>query len=48
MPGTSAEHRKALIRNQMIALIEHRRIKTTLPKAKVVQPEIEKLISLAR
>lgn len=48
MPGTSYEHRKALIRNQMIALIQHRRIQTTLPKAKVVQPYIEQLIALAR
>jgi large subunit ribosomal protein L17 len=32
----------------MIALIEHRRITTTLAKAKVVQPEIERLLSLAR
>jgi large subunit ribosomal protein L17 len=48
MPGTSAEHRKSLIRNQMIAIIDHRRIQTTLAKAKVVQPEIERLIALAR
>jgi large subunit ribosomal protein L17 len=48
MPGTSAEHRKALIRNQMIAIIDHRRIQTTLAKARVVQPEIESLIALAR
>lgn len=48
MPGTSYEHRKALVRNQMIALIEHKKITTTLPKAKVVQPEIESLLSLAR
>ncbi|KAB8142150.1 50S ribosomal protein L17 [Chloroflexia bacterium SDU3-3] len=48
MPGTSAEHRVALIRNQMIALIEHRKIQTTLAKAKVVQPHIEKLITLGR
>ncbi|NJN15987.1 MAG: 50S ribosomal protein L17 [Oscillochloris sp.] len=44
----SYEHRKALYRNLMIAMIEHRRIKTTLAKAKAVQPEIEKLITLAR
>ncbi len=44
----SAEHRKALYRNLMISLIEHRRIQTTLVKAKAVQPEIEKLLSLAR
>jgi large subunit ribosomal protein L17 len=48
MPGTSYEHRKALVRNQMIALIEHRKIQTTLAKAKVVQPEMEHLLSLAR
>lgn len=48
MPGTSYEHRKSLVRNQMIALIDHRRIQTTLAKAKVVQPEMERLLSLAR
>lgn len=48
MPGTSAEHRESLIRNQMIALIEHRKITTTLAKAKVVQPHIEKLLTLGR
>ncbi len=48
MPGTSYEHRKSLVRNQMIALIEHKKITTTLPKAKAVQPEIDSLLSLAR
>lgn len=46
--GRSYEHRKALYRNLMIALIDHRRIRTTLAKAKAVQPEIEKLITIAR
>lgn len=46
--GRSYEHRKALYRNLMIALIEHRKIKTTIAKAKAVQPEIERLISIAR
>lgn len=46
--GRSAEHRKALYRNLMIALIEHRSIQTTIAKAKAVQPEVEKLIALAR
>lgn len=46
--GRSYEHRKALLRNLMIALIEHRRIKTTITKAKAVQPEIERLINQAR
>ncbi|MCG8347289.1 MAG: 50S ribosomal protein L17 [Chloroflexales bacterium] len=44
----SAEHRKALLRNLMISLIEHRRITTTITKAKAVQPEIERLLTLAR
>lgn len=44
----SAEHRKALLRNLMISLIEHKRIETTISKAKAVQPELERLISLAR
>ncbi len=46
--GRSYEHRKALYRNLMIALIEHRKITTTIAKAKAVQPEMEKLISIAR
>ena len=46
--GRSAEHRKALLRNLMISLIEHRKIQTTIAKAKTVQPEIENLLALAR
>jgi large subunit ribosomal protein L17 len=46
--GRSYEHRKALYRNLMIALIDHRKITTTVAKAKAVQPEIEKLLTLAR
>lgn len=46
--GRSYEHRKALLRNLMQALIEHRRIKTTVAKAKAVQPEMEQLLTLAR
>lgn len=48
MPGSSFEHRKSLNRNLMIALIEHRKITTTIAKAKAVQPEIEKLLTFAR
>lgn len=48
MPGTSSEHRESLIRNQMISLIEHRKIQTTLAKAKIVQPHMEHLLTLAR
>jgi len=42
------EHRKALFSNMAGSLIEHEQIKTTLPKAKTVQPFIEKLISAAK
>jgi large subunit ribosomal protein L17 len=37
-----------LLRNLATALLEHGKIKTTLPKAKELQPYVEKLISLAR
>jgi large subunit ribosomal protein L17 len=37
-----------LLRNLATALIEHGKIKTTLAKAKEVQPFTEKLITLAR
>src|SRR5947209_893392 len=36
--GRTAEHRKALLANQVCSLIEHQRIKTTLAKAKAVRP----------
>jgi len=36
--GRTAEHRKALLANQVCSLIEHERIKTTLAKAKAVRP----------
>ena len=44
---TSA-HRKAMFRNLAAGLFQHGQITTTLPKAKAVQPFVEKLISLAK
>lgn len=32
----------------MISLIEHRRIRTTISRAKAVQPEVERLLTIAR
>jgi large subunit ribosomal protein L17 len=44
----SASHRKSLLMNLSIEVIDHERIKTTEAKAKAVKPEIEKLITLAK
>ena len=41
-------HRKALLANLCIEVIDHERIKTSQAKAKAVKPEIEKLITLAK
>ncbi len=41
-------HRKALLANLCIEVIDHERIKTTEAKAKALKPEIEKLITLAK
>ena len=41
-------HRKALLANLCIEVIDHERIKTTEAKAKAVKPEIEQLITLAK
>src|SRR5204863_6550433 len=46
--GRTAEHRKALLANQVCALIEHQRIKTTLAKAKAVRPLAEKMVTLGK
>jgi large subunit ribosomal protein L17 len=43
-----AAHRKALLANLCIEVIDHERIKTTEAKAKAARPEIEKLITLAK
>lgn len=42
------EHRRALRRNLAVALFTHGQITTTVPKAKSVQPFVEKLITAAR
>lgn len=46
--GRTAEHRKALLANQVCSLIEHRRIRTTLPKAKALRPVAEKMVTLGK
>lgn len=46
--GRKAEHRKALLANQVCSLIEHQRIKTTLAKAKAVRPLAEQMVTLGK
>src|SRR5205809_1741097 len=46
--GRKAEHRKALLVNQVCSLIEHQRIATTLAKAKAVRPLAEKMVTLGK
>ena len=46
--GRKAEHRKALLANQVCSLIEHERIKTTLAKAKAVRPLAERMVTLGK
>lgn len=43
--GRKSAHRKALLSNLAIALIEHKRINTTVAKAKALRPYIEPLIT---
>jgi large subunit ribosomal protein L17 len=44
----TTEHRKALMRNLAVALIEHERIHTTAPKARQLRPFVERLVTLGR
>ncbi len=44
----TAQHRKAMARNMLSALFLHGRIRTTVPKAKIMSPLAQRLISLAR
>ena len=46
--GRVTEHRIALLRNQAIALLQHERIETTVPKAKELRPFVERLITIAK
>ena len=46
--GRTAEHRKALLANQVCSLIEHERIKTTLAKAKAVRPLADRMVTLGK
>ena len=44
----TSEHRKALIKNMLNSLIKYEQIKTTLPKAKFLKPQADKIITLGK
>ncbi len=44
----TSEHRKALIKNMLNSLIKYEQITTTLPKAKVIKPQADKIITLGK
>ena len=46
--GRTTAHRKALFRNQLTSLFTHERIVTTVAKAKELQPQAERMVTLAR
>src|SRR5881392_1795769 len=46
--GRTSAHRAALFRNQLSALIDRERIITTLPKAKELRPQIERLVTIGK
>jgi large subunit ribosomal protein L17 len=44
----TGEHRKALFKNMLNSLIKYEQISTTLPKAKVLKPQADKIITLGK
>ena len=46
--GRNTAHRKALLRNLSLAILQREVIKTTLPKAKEIRPFVEKLLTISK
>ena len=46
--GRNTAHRKALLRNLSLAILQREVIKTTLPKAKEIMPFVEKLLTISK
>ncbi|MGB8167038.1 MAG: 50S ribosomal protein L17 [Chthoniobacteraceae bacterium] len=46
--GRKEGHRKSMIANLVVSLIEHSRIKTTLAKAKAIKPLAEKVVTIGK
>ncbi|HKW30518.1 MAG TPA: 50S ribosomal protein L17 [Verrucomicrobiae bacterium] len=46
--GRTSEHRNAMLANLVCSLIKHKRVTTTLAKAKAARPVAEKIITLGK
>jgi large subunit ribosomal protein L17 len=46
--GRTTSHRQAMLRNMAVSLFEHGQVVTTLPKAKALQPFVEKIVTTAK
>jgi large subunit ribosomal protein L17 len=46
--GRTSQHRDAMLANLVASLIKHRRVKTTLAKAKAARPLAEKMVTLGK
>jgi large subunit ribosomal protein L17 len=46
--GRNTAHRRSLLRNLVTSLIIEERIETTVPKAKAMRPQVEKMITLGK
>jgi large subunit ribosomal protein L17 len=46
--GRTSQHRDAMLANLVISLIQHKRIQTTVAKAKAAKPLAEKMITLGK
>lgn len=46
--GVARSHRKSMMRNLAISLIEHGKINTTHARCKALQPYVEKLVTIAK
>jgi large subunit ribosomal protein L17 len=46
--GRNTSHRRSLLRNLVTSLLLEERIETTVPKAKALRPQVEKMITLGK
>src|SRR5574337_2065293 len=46
--GRNTAHRRSLLRNLVTSLIVEERIETSVPKAKAMRPQVEKMITLGK